>query len=175
MDKLSFPDTFKRPGRYNATKQEPKFTPVISFSYGELENLLMGDLDKLTEDFEELHQYLIEYTGYPLGNTHWKMENIYGEMFAFSLHGHALNLWDVTGCTQIYICKFTDDLKQRKQAFYQAVKASENFTQGIIQCSDCHKDTDLKEAMKRRYFAGVYCEECWEGKWKAIEAKENYN
>jgi hypothetical protein len=171
MDKLAFPEIFK----CNYDVQKCRFTPVVTFHYNELEKLLMGNLKEFQNGLEELHKYINEYTGFGWGNKNFRMSNIYGDEFTFSILRKEFNLWDITGCTHIFRCVFPDDLKQRKQVFYQAVKASENYTQGIIQCSGCHKDTNLKEARKRRYFAGIYCEECWEGKWKAIEAKENYN
>lgn len=48
------------------------------------------------------------------------------------------------------------------------------YLDGIIHCSDCDK-TIFKNEIAGRYFAGVYCDECWNGKWKAIESKENYD
>lgn len=45
---------------------------------------------------------------------------------------------------------------------------------GYVHCSDC--DTRIKKSdIAGGYFAGVYCQKCWNGKWKEIEAQENYD
>ena len=49
-----------------------------------------------------------------------------------------------------------------------------NYLNGYISCSDCGKLIKRTE-VAGTYFAGSYCKDCWEGKWKAIEAKETYD
>ena len=49
-----------------------------------------------------------------------------------------------------------------------------NCIEGKICCSDCGKQI-TKAQIAGRYFAGVYCKDCWEREWKAIEAKETYD
>jgi formamidopyrimidine-DNA glycosylase len=49
----------------------------------------------------------------------------------------------------------------------------EDYGRGYVRCSDCETKIKTSE-IAGRYFAGVYCKDCWDGKWKAIEAKENY-
>ncbi|KKK73003.1 hypothetical protein LCGC14_2898200, partial [marine sediment metagenome] len=45
-----------------------------------------------------------------------------------------------------------------------------------LSCSDCgvkiHHKTD---EVGGHYFAGIYCNSCWNRHWKAVEAKETYN
>ena len=42
-----------------------------------------------------------------------------------------------------------------------------------VNCSACDKEITYNE-IAGRYFAGIYCKECWENKYKEIEAKETY-
>ena len=42
-----------------------------------------------------------------------------------------------------------------------------------VNCSACGKEITYNE-ITGRYFAGVYCKDCWENKYKEIEAKETY-
>ena len=49
-----------------------------------------------------------------------------------------------------------------------------NKIEGKINCSDCGKLINEKE-IAGRYFAGLYCKDCWERTWKEIEAKETYD
>ena len=50
----------------------------------------------------------------------------------------------------------------------------EDYSHEIIRCSDCEVAMS-KDEIAGRYFAGVYCSDCWERKWKAIEAAETYD
>ena len=50
----------------------------------------------------------------------------------------------------------------------------DNFENHIINCCECGKEIAFSE-IAGKYFAGVYCKDCWENKWKEIEAKEDYN
>ena len=53
-------------------------------------------------------------------------------------------------------------------------KTVDNFENHIINCCECGKEIAFSE-IAGKYFAGVYCKDCWENKWKEIEAKEDYN
>ena len=58
-----------------------------------------------------------------------------------------------------------------------AAQYIEDYFNGYIHCSDCQKAFPKTETdgYKRSYFAGKYCQRCWDIKWKDIEAKEIYN
>jgi DNA replicative helicase MCM subunit Mcm2 (Cdc46/Mcm family) len=46
---------------------------------------------------------------------------------------------------------------------------------GKMYCSDCGEVIEVAGSHRKMYFAGRFCENCWERKWKAIEARENYD
>lgn len=48
------------------------------------------------------------------------------------------------------------------------------YINGIVHCSDCNKAMK-KEEIVGRFFAGIYCKECWEREWKERETRENYD
>jgi len=48
----------------------------------------------------------------------------------------------------------------------------EHFLNGEVKCGQCGTWVDYKKAPS--YFAGVYCQTCWEGGWKEKEARETY-
>lgn len=50
---------------------------------------------------------------------------------------------------------------------------TKEYCDGDIHCSGCGKQIKQKE-IAGRYFAGIYCKDCWENKYKDIEAKETY-
>ena len=53
-------------------------------------------------------------------------------------------------------------------------KVTDDYLKGVVKCSDCKK-TILESEIAGRYFAGIYCEDCWNSKWKKIEEKETYD
>ena len=73
------------------------------------------------------------------------------------------------GCFEININDIPDD---------DFIEWIENITyeyiNGIVHCSDCNKSLK-EEEIAGRFFAGIYCKECWEKEWKEREAKETYD
>lgn len=43
-----------------------------------------------------------------------------------------------------------------------------------VHCSDCKKEMK-EEEIAGRFYAGIYCKECWEREWTEREAEENYD
>lgn len=80
-------------------------------------------------------------------------------------------LWADDGGTILVNDKFktVEDFKKEEQ------DAIANFENGILKCSSCGKFARYEDARKNRYFAGLYCDNCWETTYKAIEASETYN
>lgn len=86
------------------------------------------------------------------------------------------NLWDSVGNTHlsdgVFACDSDKPIPQNIQK--EIAEAAKKFDNGIVACSDCGEEIKKAEA-GGRYFAGVYCQECWDSEWKAREAKETYN
>lgn len=80
-------------------------------------------------------------------------------------------LWADDGGTMLVNGRFKtiEDFKKAEQ------DAIANFENGMLKCSGCGKLVRYEDARKNRYFAGLYCNHCWETKYKAIEASETYN
>jgi hypothetical protein len=100
--------------------------------------------------------------------------DIYGMPFVWSWHGSTLTVYDAVGGTTVANGYFQGKGDRRK-VINEVVNRMEEFTQGYTHCSDCGTRIKYHGEVAGRYFAGVYCEKCWDGKWKAIEAKETYN
>jgi len=128
-------------------------------------------------------------SGYSFDNRHLYFSNIYGGLFAINIHFQdktrlssriywEITLWDERGFTSVgcitqdVIDKETDRLSN--ESYKQLSSLTEKYTKGIITCSNCGKEINRVE-IAGRYFAGVYCTDCWETKYKAIEAKETYD
>ena len=160
-------------------------TPYIVVDYMTFQNGMMGDIDKFVEELKEAGDAVKVAVDHRWANPNIRFSNIYGAEFAFGLYGHThlitkqtwydLSVWDNTGNTSIISGIVPEDISERRDFVKKVLDTSEIFTAGKIHCSDCGKVVNYQEVSRNRYFAGIYCNECWEGKWKAIEAKENYN
>ena len=47
-----------------------------------------------------------------------------------------------------------------------------NYEKGYIKCAECGKLVSLEEVEYHRYYAALFCNDCWNNKWKAIRAKD---
>lgn len=152
-----------------------KFSPMVMFDYITFENLLIGDLHQLEIELDNLRIYVKNSLKFRWDNDIVAATNIYGIPFKFSIHGTHLSIWDATGGTIIFSAELDSDPIKRKTQIASATKDTELYTAGKIHCSDCGEIQEYHEIGRNRYFAGLFCNKCWEGKWKAIEAKENYD
>jgi len=84
-----------------------------------------------------------------------------------------LSVWDASG--QISIFDNPIPSLNKREFIRDLQKACEMWRNREIYCSDCGKPISWIENNSHSYFASVFCTDCWERKWKAIEAKETYN
>lgn len=127
-------------------------------------------------------------TGYSYDNRQLYFSNIYGDLFSISIYFEdnqrlktkkwIIHVWNQTGghgLGEIYqdvVDKETDKLSDEN--YKKLCEITENYSKGKFKCSDCGK-LITKSEIGGQYFAGRYCSDCWERKWKKIEAKENYD
>jgi hypothetical protein len=86
------------------------------------------------------------------------------------------NLWDVRGLTALGNGAFINDPEQPMfdNVRKHIIGLAEMYIKGNVHCSDCGTEIH-KSNVAGRYFAGVYCSDCWEREWKEREARETYN
>lgn len=53
-------------------------------------------------------------------------------------------------------------------------KITKEYCDGIVHCSCCNKEIKKNE-IAGRFFAGIYCKDCWEREYREKEAREDYN
>lgn len=87
-----------------------------------------------------------------------------------------ISVWDVNGNTSVSKKTFNiiDENNDTipSDVYYEIIKNCNNYTNNIYRCNGC--GVNMKK-IAGRYFAGGYCEKCWNSKYRAIEANENYN
>ena len=134
------------------------------------------------EGITKIFKQLKGITGYQYDNRYLKWSNIYGHMFVISIYlvkdMWEITLWNHTGVVHItrvvqrIVDKQTDVLSDEN--YKKICEATEDYVRDIIKCSDCGEKIK-KQDVAGHYFASSFCESCWTGKWKAIEAKETYS
>jgi hypothetical protein len=157
-----------------------KYIPAMVINYIELMDKLKGDIPEFIKEIDDARKQLKQISGYLYDNDICRFSDIFGKEFAFSLYGDtymenkifSMSVWDYTGTTLIFHDKIPAE--NRKEFIGALLHDCEEFSKGRKKCSDCGKWINYRECEINRYFAGVYCNDCWNGKWKSIESKENY-
>ena len=144
---------------------------------------------KLKEYVEDFQSFRNKWIGYNLGNSCVLYQSNSGKKYTISIYpdmryeGKArieigtasIHVWDESGGESILTIEqgpWNDaPTISLLDSLYDTIKKYES---GVIHCSDCGKPINKGE-IAGSYFAGRYCSECWENKWKAIEARETYD
>lgn len=138
-------------------------------------NMSWSDILELVERFKSARN---EILGYNLGNGMSKLQ-YRDKIFTFSIYinpktnDNEVCFWNDLGTTSIYSI-FMKDTKITEQQIELIEQHLIDYCDGIVKCSECGKKL-IKEEIAGRYYAGVYCKHCWETKWEAIEARDNYD
>lgn len=161
-------------------------TPAFFVHQSNFQNSLLYDWDgnnhkEKSSNYWE--QKLKDSFSYKWGNSHKFLQiTMQGHLFTFSVYSDknnwTINLWDVTGANALgsYSVPIIDKEKDilPNETFFSIIDDCEDFVRGVQSCSGC-KTKIKKEEIAGQYFAGRYCEKCWESKYRAMEARETYN
>ena len=139
---------------------------------------IFDEMKRLNVSFVELDNIINSYIewrnkafGVNIGHSRVKLTMLNME-FAFSVSGDFI-IWNSNGFTALGRYDIDCNAPPTREFIEWIYCILDNYSHNILHCSDCGKPLpDGKYA--GRYFAGVYCEDCWEEKWRAIEAAEDY-
>lgn len=167
---MNYPDIFKR-------NNHSIFVPMISFHYRDLFKLILENGENLDKDLEILRKEMKIVTNQQYDDSHFVVSNIYGDIFRFMIIGKPYSCLSIWNMTDFGIGKaiITNNREEAEKNLNDVKKRMEIYTEGKIHCSGCDNIEDYNHIKKHRWFAGIYCDNCWETKYKAIEAKENYS
>lgn len=149
-------------------------TPTIILSTYELRK---QPYDSLLKELNILHERVKKAVNYKFDHPSTKISDICGHLFTVMFSGFGLfMLWDDAGSTTLLSRAIKLDqnqcLSQKLVDEIELIMAE--YRHGYIHCTHCETKIKTKE-IAGRYFAGVYCEDCWENKgFKKREAKETY-
>ena len=156
--------------------------------YIEFSNKINGDLQKFQKELEDIRIQLKKISEYAYDNNIARFSNIYGTEFSFLISEKSkwdnknrkfiklgifeLFIWDYIGSTSIFHSIIPQE--NRNEFIREILNICEEWSKGKKKCSDCGKWISYLENQNHRYFAGIYCDDCWNRKWKAIEKAESY-
>lgn len=153
----------------------------IFISYRELNKYLKNGKE-FVDRIKDLEQLQVNLFGLKYDSDVSSFIKGYGEVFMFTIYhrfyrdeyGYInFNLWVDDGGTAL--CDKTWKVGEYKDEIAAEIKEiMKKYTEGYIRCSGCGKWIKQKD-IAGRFFAGVYCDECWEREWKERERQENYS
>ncbi len=175
------------------------FTPSINIRIDRLVDIPLKEFEINNHDgiYNKVRLALKPVVNYGWDNDILRITNIYGDEFSINIYlgrnknitsDWEITIWDYRGTKTIGVWykKYLNDNDKLTYEEIRDIKLRlEEFSRHVLHCSDCQTtmptDKDIafnpenhKEQYGGQYFAGHYCTKCWERKWKAIEAKENY-
>jgi hypothetical protein len=160
-------------------------TPAVIIYERDFKNTPLWQFETNNREAESLNDYenrIKHVVGYRYSAKKFLQTISSGNLFVFHVHlmEHKklwdIHIWDSTGnrtviCTSFnMISKETDCIPNDE--FEKILIACREYASGTYICSGCKTKTNH---IAGHYFAGQYCQKCWDDKYKAIEARENYN
>jgi hypothetical protein len=138
------------------------------------------------ERLETIRKALKDLFLYPYDNSKCFLENIFGDYYAFLLSSFSNNegkvivdftVWDERGSW--HILNRTFEVSGPNSVFPpdlldEIIALTNKHSEGISFCSGCGKEMKIVDCAGR-FYASHFCTKCWEGKWRKIEASENYD
>lgn len=154
--------------------------PWLVFDANHVKQQLIKRPAEFEEEIEDLRKVTGEAMNYKWANTHYHMWTPYRRhLVAFAMHnnkdGISFNVW-TTNSEAIGSCYQAKGISQEewKERVKEVFGRVRLLDEGKAHCSDCGEIMVLHES-GGRYFAGIYCQSCWDREWKAVEARESYN
>ena len=134
-----------------------------------------SDLKSMINYFYEARNKIL---GYKLGNPMFKIK-YKNKLFSFSTYCEkknnsvSIHIWNDNG--DLSISNYYQKQPEITKSMLENIKVDlNNFIDNKIHCSGCNMLIDMKD-VAGSYYAGRYCKDCWENKYKAIEAADNYD
>lgn len=154
------------------------YEPLMVIDWYYFTRAIAGNLKEFKDGIEEQRKVLKEASGYYWDNGIASFR--YGiDTFKFMLSDFKssweLSVWDASGSISLFTETIPSTSQAKREFMDMLTNVCNMWRKREMFCSDCGKVISYTENMSHSYFASVFCTDCWERKWKAIEAKENYN
>ncbi len=153
--------------------------PWLIYNVNQVKQQLTNQPARFANEIDDMRKRVAEAIDYQWADSfHYMWSPLHRHLISFAVYnnnnGISFNVW-TTNSEAIGNCRSdaaTGEIwaEQVQKVFARIALIDE----GKAHCSDCQEIMVMSEK-GGRYFGGIYCQGCWDGKWKAIEAKETYN
>ena len=153
--------------------------PAYIIGYLDFERYLKGDIQQFATELEQMRIKIKEVSGFTWDNSTCRFSNIYGTEFKFSMHPDKENIhltvWGLESQQLLYISIPIQG--DRAPAIKKILEIADLWTYGKMHCSNpaCNKEMFYRENAGHRFYAGIYCQECWDSQFHHLAATENYD
>lgn len=165
-------------------------TPAVIIYQGNFPKINLIDLDgnnKSEDSLNHIEDQFKTIVGYRWGNMHRFLQIISGgHLFVFAVYFQktinpnkqywCVDVWNESGGISVSNVTFPvidkENDKIPSDIFNKIINDCCDYGNNIYKCSGC--GTKMNK-IAGQYFAGIYCQKCWDTKYKAIEAKETYD
>jgi len=174
------------------------FTPSVEIRIDRLKDIPLMEFETNNQDgaYNQVRKALKPVANYSWDSPNLRVSNIFGDEFSIHIYlgknkgvpsGWEITIWDYKGNSTVGVWHkpyTSNDDKLTIDEIVDIKKRLEEYTYHIQHCSDCQSTMPSDKSIRKtenhqkeyggQYFAGRYCKDCWERKYKAIEAKETY-
>lgn len=152
--------------------------PWLVYPWSDIYSWLYHEPAELAQKLEEQRIAVKNAIAYGWDNSNFYVtSSLYHKHFQFSLYidrGHcSLAIYDLHS-QSIFSGGGAIDSDEWYQTLELASQSLKDAEKGYYTCHGCN-DLIKENEIAGRYFASVFCDVCWDTKWRAIEAKETYN
>jgi hypothetical protein len=150
------------------------FTPAIIFTENDLHRLLINNGTNLITDLDFLRVKIKKELSYSWDSSIGYVKNDYGDLFTFSLDRYGFTVWSLGGTT-LFRCPVVDDHNEMETYLSGLSSSLYAYSKGLVSCSNCGKMCEQESVKNNHYWAGVYCQDCWDLKFEKLALKERYD
>lgn len=164
--------------------------PAVIIYQGNFQKIKLIDLDTNSKSDESLNHIENEFkkiVEYRWGNQHRFLQIISGgHLFVFSVYFQTtknpnkqiwnVTIWNDSGGIGVTSANFPVVDKENDtiptDIFHKLIQDCCDYSNNIYKCSGCGNKMNK---IAGQYFAGIYCQKCWDSKYKAMEVRETYD
>jgi hypothetical protein len=170
MKSMVYPDAFQAKQVF-VEKGKQTLRPIIVFNFHRFKTMLMGDLDNVSVDFENLRKDFKLATGTDLDKIELRISNTYGNEFKFvfkpvkfnnGISRYCLDVYGMGGLLLIYSEELPLFLETRGNVIDKLSVIMNKYHNGETNCWECGVGIEIEEAIKNNKFSKGFCDKCWE-------------
>lgn len=143
-------------------------TMIMKLHYMDLKTLLEVNPSQALEYLNTKRKSFLRAIGPNAVSYEYRFIDIQGYEYKINL-SRDIAIWTLQDMTLLR-------LEYGHDAFNTIMEVCNDFrNKKIVHCSNCEKEANFEDVKGNRYNAGVYCNECWERRYRKLAKEENYD